>query len=62
MFSGKFMPPYSVVEFVFSVFLPYLEIDSSGSFFIVFSFQVITKLLYLLNQGETFTKVNFIVF
>lgn len=27
-----------------------------------FCFQVITKLLYLLNQGETFTKVIQIIF
>ena len=33
-------------------------VNNIHAFFITF-FQVITKLLYLLNQGESFTKVNF---
>lgn len=34
-------------------------IDLYGSCLLFVHVQVITKLLYLLNQGETFTKVSF---
>lgn len=49
-----------IMSFVFICFANISALNSSQlRVTSVYFFQVITKLLYLLNQGETFTKVDF---
>ena len=57
MLPGKCFEPMELVD-ILDLNLPFLPNLVFGSDRFYAWFQVITKLLYLLNQGETFTKVK----